>query len=287
MKKLRFWHRLLLLLSALTALVVGGYLIYAYIFRLPIPFMDRFKDIRIYEPIPYVMAGVGLLCVLESVFLFSLVRRIFERRRDFVTQKVENGELRIAIKAIENLVRKCVDMHEEVKLQRMRIYNNRRGVAIDLYISLANNISIPLAAQSLQKQIKQYLLASSGIDVQDVRVSVETTKDAAGDSPYLVTGEARPAEKQAEPEKKRSAHQRIFGRGEQPASLPEAPAPTEAPAEPEPAEQPAQEETAGPEAEPVSAETPNEPADAAEQPQQEEAPEAAAETEPQEENSND
>ena len=225
MKKLRFWHRLLLLLSALTALVVGGYLIYAYVFRLPIPFMDRFQDITVYTPPAYAMVGVGLLSVLESIFLFTLVRRIFERRRDFVTQKVENGELRISIKAIENLVQKCVDMHEEIKLRNMRIYNNRRGVAVDLYISLANNISIPLAVQSLQKQIKQYLLASSGIDVSDVRVSVETTKNAAGDSPYLVSADAKAAEKQPDvkDEKKRAAHQRIFARDEQPATLPEAP----------------------------------------------------------------
>lgn len=235
MKKLRFWHRLLLLLSALTALVVGGYLIYAYIFRLPIPFMDRFKDITPYTPPAYAMVGVGLLCVLESVFLFTLVRRIFERRRDFVTQKVENGELRISIKAIENLVQKCVDMHEEIKLRNMRIYNNRRGVAIDLYISLANNISIPLAVQSLQKQIKQYLLASSGIDVQDVRVSVETTKSEAGDSPYLVTNEAKAAEKQPEADKKRAAHQRIFSHSEQAANLPEAPKAEELPKQEEPA----------------------------------------------------
>ena len=270
MKKLRFWHRLLLLLSALTALVVGLYLIYAYIFRLPIPFMDRFQDIKIYEPIPYVMVGVGLLSVLEGVFLFSLVRRIFERRKNFVTQKVENGELRIAIKAIENLVQKCVDMHEEIKLQRMRIYNNRKGVAIDLYISLANNISIPLAAQSLQKQIKQYLLASSGIDVQDVRVSVETTKDSAGDSPYLVTGDPHIVEKQPEPEKKRAAHQRIFGRGEQAASLPEAPKPEE----PAVTERKPQEETAAAEAEPVNAGTTDVPSEQ----------EASSDPKPQEEN---
>lgn len=276
MKKLRFWHRLLLLLSALTALVVGVYLIYAYIFRMPIPFMDRFKDIEIYEPIPYVMVGVGLLSVLEGVFLFTLVRRIFERRKDFVTQKVENGELRIAIKAIENLVQKCVDMHEEIKLRRMRIYNNRKGVAIDLYISLANNISIPLAAQSLQKQIKQYLLASSGIDVQDVRVSVETTKDSAGASPYLVTGDPHPAEKQTEPEKKRAAHQRIFGRDEQAASLPEAPKSEEA--EPAVTEWEPQAEMIAPGAEHENAGTPDVPSEA-----QPDTPETAPDPEPQEE----
>ena len=128
-------------------------------------------------------------------------------------------------------MQKCVDMHEEIKLRNMRIYNNRRGVAVDLYISLANNISIPLAVQSLQKQIKQYLLASSGIDVQDVRVSVETTKSAAGDSPYLVTNETKAVEKQPEPEKKRAAHQRIFSHSEQAATLPEAPKAEEAPAQ--------------------------------------------------------
>ena len=152
-----------------------------------------------------------------------------------MVQQTDNGELRIAVKAIENLVQKCIDMHEEIHVVSMKIRNCRDGVRVDLCISLANNIAIPLAVASLQKQIKQYLAASSGIEVKEVRVSVETAQAGVGDSPYLVSSESAHAapEKQPEPKEKPKLplHQRIFGRGDQVVTVPEPPKAEEVPQE--------------------------------------------------------
>ena len=85
---------------------------------------------------------------------------------------------------------------------------------------------------SLQKQIRQYLLASSGIEVSDVSVTVETTAngEARRDTPYAVPEEgvamAEPPRKE-----KKALHQRLFGHVEQPATVPDAPVPEEAHAE--------------------------------------------------------
>ena len=109
----------------------------------------------------------------------------------------------------------------------MRIHNVRDGVTVDLSISLANNIIIPLVVSSLQKKVKQYLQTSSGIEVKEVRVAVETAKDAANFSPYMVKDEAAENE-EAQPvkEKKQPIHQRLFKRDAEPATLPEAPVET-------------------------------------------------------------
>ena len=126
---------------------------------------------------------------------------------------------------VKNLVKKCVDAHEEVTLNSMRIHNVRDGVTVDLSISLANNIIIPLVVSSLQKKVKQYLQTSSGIEVKEVRVAVETAKDAANYSPYMVKDEnaAEAEETAAVKEKKQPIHQRLFKRDAEPAILPEAP----------------------------------------------------------------
>ncbi|MBR3106218.1 MAG: hypothetical protein IKH30_03415 [Clostridia bacterium] len=162
----------------------------------------------------------GLICAGFSVYLLTLPRLYGMQRRDYVVQRTESGELRIAVKAIENLVEKCIDLHEEIHLISMSIVNTREGVVVELNISLANNISIPLAVASLQKQIKQYLVASSGIEVREVRVIVENTKD----EPLLVAEIEE--EEENEPEKA-PMHQRLFCQAEQQTVVPAQPKPEE------------------------------------------------------------
>ena len=180
----------------------------------------------------WIVVGVGAVSAALGVYTLLFPRKLRTRRKAFVTQKTESGELRISVRAIENLVQRCVDMHEEIRLVDMDIVSARHGVDVDMRISLASNVSIPLAVASLQKQIRQYLLASSGIEVSDVSVTVETTAngEARRDTPYAVPEEgvamAEPPRKE-----KKALHQRLFGHVEQPATVPDAPVPEEAHAE--------------------------------------------------------
>ena len=165
---------------------------------------------------------LGLLLAAFGGYLIICIRQNSARHQDFVIQRTDSGELRIAVKAVENQVQKCIDLHEEIQVNSMKILNSREGVVVELTVTLANNISIPLAVASLQKQIKQYLIASSGIEVKEVRVSVESTQDSAeGEAPEAE--EEQPAEKPAAKEKKAPLHQRLFGRPDEPAIVPEPP----------------------------------------------------------------
>lgn len=287
MKKHHVWDRVLLFLCALTALIAGLYLVYASLTRLDWPILKNAGAAAWPLPNALIPAGVGLLSVVLAVFLFLLPGRLFHRRRDFVVKKIENGELRIAIKAVENLVQKCVDMHDEIKLVRMNVQNAHGGVVIDLCIALANNISIPLAVASLQKQIKQYLLASSGIDVKEVRVSVETAMNLTENSPYIVPSDAageKPGD--GKEKKKRPTHQRLFSRADEPAVVPQPPQAEEAaPEAPAPAQEEAQPEVteaAPTEAEAAEADAEAEPAPAEQNEETEAETEAAADDEKEE-----
>ena len=209
--KFRFWDRIILLVGAVATLLVGASLL--------IGGLRSGSDISAVHRA--VLIVFGALCAAYGGYSLTLPRRYAMQRRDYVVQRTDSGELRIAVKAIENLVKKCIDLHEEVKLISMVILNAREGVVVELNISLANNISIPLAVASLQKQIKQYLVASSGIEVREVRVIVENTKD----EPLLVAEIEE--EEENEPEKA-PMHQRLFCQAEQPAIVPEPPKPEEA-----------------------------------------------------------
>ena len=227
--KIKFWDKIILLAGAAVAVLVGAALLIGGL-RSGGDFSSLHRTLLIV---------FGIARAAFGGYLVLLPRRYAMQRRDYVVQRTDSGELRIAVKAIENLVEKCIDLHEEITLISMSIANSREGVVVELNISLANNISIPLAVASLQKQIKQYLVASSGIEVREVRVIVENTKD----EPLLVAEIEE--EEENEPEKA-PMHQRLFCQAEQPTVVPEFPRSEELASE---ADVPAQDED---QAQPVS-----------------------------------
>jgi hypothetical protein len=221
--KLKFLDRIAFFLGAVFVAAVGVAVIVISFQFSGIDLID--KDAAIFSLQRILLMVIGLISLGYGAFLLALPHKFTRSKRGFVSQKTENGELRIAIKAIEHLVQRCIDMHNEIKVVSMDINNNHDGVRVELRISLANNISIPLAVASLQKQIKQYLLASSGIDVREVGVSVETASSNVGESPYLVedtitqpNGAAPPPN--TENKKKKPLHQRIFSKEDQSAVMP-------------------------------------------------------------------
>ena len=119
-----------------------------------------------------VVAG-GAVCLLLGL---SGIGLLFRRRKEkgVVVQHTEYGDMSISMKAMENMVRKCVDAHPELNVNHTRIYHSRGGVCVDIKITLLNGVNIPLTVNALQKQIKQYITSCSGVDVHEVRVKVET-----------------------------------------------------------------------------------------------------------------
>ncbi len=77
-------------------------------------------------------------------------------------------------------------------LKGLSIENRRDGVVIDLKLALAGNVFIPQAVAALQKQVREHILASSGVDIKEVRVSVDTADGIARESPYILSGAAAP-----------------------------------------------------------------------------------------------
>lgn len=234
--KIKWCDRLALIICALIVLAVSGGLIYFGIQEAPVMLSEgsvSWEAGAYFAPQRIIVLAFGLLTLLCAIYLLCLPHKLRGGKGAFVVQQTDNGELRISVKAIESLVQKCIDMHEEIHVVSMDIRNGREGVVIDLRISLANNISIPLAVVSLQKQIKQYLIVSSGIDVREVRVSVETTAEGGtAESPYRVGVDVQPsaqtpvekAQPAAREKKKTPLHQRMFGREETPEIVPEKPA---------------------------------------------------------------
>lgn len=128
----------------------------------------------------------GALLFIFGVYVMSLPQSYRKKKTDFIVQQTADGEMRISVRAMDGLVRKVMESHGEMTLKSMEVENRKDSVYIDLKVAVAKNISIPLAVASAQKDIKQYLLSSTGVDVREVKVSVDTTDDMAKDSPYIM-----------------------------------------------------------------------------------------------------
>ena len=262
---LKVWDRIFGALSGLLILAAGVCLLVfgagVFPFRLDLSFLDR--SFTLWQRGIMVAAAVAL-CLLGLRGCLMLFRRT--RERGFIMQHTEYGDLSISMTAMENMVKKCVDTHDELKVNTTRISNARDGVIVSMRISLASGVNIPLAVSALQKQIKQYITSCSGVDVKEVRVMVETNNslapftgnglqgglmadvDAAaraGDvasSLHETAQNAAPAEPAVEPKpQKQPLHQRLFRREEKPQIVP-APPPEAETAVAEPEVQPVQNE---------------------------------------------
>lgn len=238
--------RLLAALTGLVILFIGICIFVAgagiFPFQIDLDFLQ--KPILIWQRI-IVVAVALLLCFLGLHSLMLLFRR--RREKGFIMQHTELGDVSISMHAMESMVKKCIDAHEELKATHTRISRSRDGVVVDVRISLASGINIPLTVNALQKQIKHYITSCSGVDVKEVRVMVETgghlvpketdamstilDAEVACSSPSSTPAESfatiapntASVSTQKNPDEKEYLHQRIFKREEY---AQEPPAPT-------------------------------------------------------------
>lgn len=83
-------------------------------------------------------------------------------------------------------MRKCVDQHQEIKAESIRLENDRDGLLIIIRGIVAGGVSIPLTVDNMQKQIKQYVTACSGVEIKGIRLLIESSGEDATDAPFLI-----------------------------------------------------------------------------------------------------
>ncbi|MDD3334146.1 MAG: alkaline shock response membrane anchor protein AmaP [Eubacteriales bacterium] len=171
--KLKLWDRILAAFTGLIILLMGIALFVFSVSIFPVQ-----VDLSVLNGPFTVWQRVGMIAAATVMVLLGLhgLWLLFHRRNDkgFIMQHTELGDMSISMNALETMVHKCVDQHQELTVKSTRIYKVKTGIAVEIRIILENGINIPLTVNALQKQIKQYITSCSGVDVCEVRVLVET-----------------------------------------------------------------------------------------------------------------
>ncbi|MBP3655317.1 MAG: alkaline shock response membrane anchor protein AmaP [Clostridia bacterium] len=189
---------------------------------------------------------LGVIALVFALFALLLIRITLpakkKRSSTFAIQQNENGMVRISLKALDTLVQKCLGKHAELKVVSSSLYSDEQSVRVDVHIALQSDISMPLAISALQKQIKKYLEACSGVVVKEVRIFVDGTLPAneeTAKSPFAIPASLLGAEQETLPAAKEEEQEIVI----------EVPKAEEKKEEPAPAAQPEQEPAAEPEEE--------------------------------------
>lgn len=140
----------------------------------------------------WLIIALVLLLALGCYCLLVLFRHR-GRRGKFINQKTDNGELDISLSAMESMVQKCLDQHKELAVTQVHLENRSGSLGVEVFANAAGGISIPLSADLLEQQIKQYVTACSGVEVKDIRIQIDSMGEDAKDAFFAVEAPAFPA----------------------------------------------------------------------------------------------
>ena len=139
------------------------------------------------------LIAMAVLLLLLGVYCLMVLFRHRRRKDRFILQKTEDGELAISLKAMLGMVTKCLDQFREVTPEDIHLENDRDGLLVRIRGSVAGGISIPLTVEAMQKQIRQYVTACSGVEVKGIRVQIESSGPDLKDAPFAIAAPEAPA----------------------------------------------------------------------------------------------
>lgn len=184
--KLRIADRIIAALTGIILLALCAALIATVFFGVGIPQKATavLDDTSLKTRTILVLAGA--VTAFLGVYNILVLFRHRKRRDKFVTVKTEDGEITIGGKTIENMITRCTDQHDELSVSSVRLKNDKNGLRITLRGKVSGGVSIPLTVSALQKQIRQYVTACSGLEVKEILFRIDGSGNDAEKAAFAV-----------------------------------------------------------------------------------------------------
>lgn len=123
------------------------------------------------------LAVYALLSVLCVVFIFSNPSKRSER--GFITvDSSEAGRTRIAIGAVDQMIRQAVRGVEGIIDMKTGIINCEDAVSINTAVTIVSGAHVPTITMNIQRAVRSYIELNCGVAVREVSVSVNAMENA-------------------------------------------------------------------------------------------------------------
>ena len=167
---LMFFHWLLSLLFVATFavyLIAPGFLKVYY---------HRLVDVLGYTKVRII--GIALLAVY-AIIAVAQACLVFKRKkrsdRGFITvDSSDSGKVRIAISAIEQMVRQSVGSIDGLTDMKINIENQDDAIGIIVTASIVNGSHVPTITMNMQRAIRQFVETNCGVAVRTVSISINS-----------------------------------------------------------------------------------------------------------------
>ena len=145
------------------------------------------------------LAVYVLLTVAAAVIIFKRGKRL---DRGFITvDSSDTGKVRIAISAIEAMVRQSVTNIDGITEMKIGIESREDAIAIRVNATIVNGSHVPTITMNMQRAIRQFVEMNCGVAVREVSISINavTNVQEAGHRRRLGRGKAEAASQSAAP----------------------------------------------------------------------------------------
>ena len=188
---LMFFHWLFSLL------IVAAFAVYLIVPDFLMTYYNRLVDAIGYSNVKIIGIALLAIYVLLAVAQACLVfKRAKKGERGFITvDSSDSGKVRIAISAIEQMVRQSVGSIDGITEMKIGIENQDDAIGIIVNASIVNGSHVPTITMNMQRAIRQFVETNCGVAVRSVAISINsvTAQAESGRKRRLGKGKETPA----------------------------------------------------------------------------------------------
>lgn len=128
---------------------------------------------------------VGIAVLVIYAFLAAMVLLVVfggrgkrSERGFIVVDSSEAGRTRIAVGAVDQMIRQAVRSVDGITDMKASIVNNQDAIAISCNVGIMSGVHVPTVTMNIQRAIRSYIELNCGVAVSAVSVSVHSMEDA-------------------------------------------------------------------------------------------------------------
>ena len=176
--KLNFGRRLVLFVHWLLSLTLCGLMVAVIVWPECRETTIRLLNDRAVLIYAIAMAVVYLLFAAGAVAIILGGHHKDNDHAFIVVDSSETGRTRIAVVAVEQMIRQAVRGVNGIADMKASINNDTDAISIDVDAAILNGTHVPTVTANIQRAIRSYIELNCGVTVRGVSVSVHSLEDA-------------------------------------------------------------------------------------------------------------